>query len=106
MGFTLVLCLQFGRLSTRGGRLPATLLGQLAIDKSFQGRGHAKDLLLFALKTSLRVSKSIGSVGVVAHPLDDRLRRFYGRWGFRDLPFDPHRAMMARMTEVERYFGK
>lgn len=84
--------------------IPATLLGQLAVDKRFQGRGHAKDLLLFALKASLYVSKSIGGGGVVTHPLDDNLRGFYGRRGFRHLPFDPRHAMIVRMAEVERYF--
>jgi predicted N-acetyltransferase YhbS len=29
--------------------LPATLLGQLAVDRSYQGKGHARSLLLFAL---------------------------------------------------------
>lgn len=85
--------------------VPAILLGQLAVDKKFQGQGHAKNLLLFALKTSLYVSKSIGSIAVVTHPLDDNLRRFYVRWGFRDLPFDPRRAMIVRMSEIERYFA-
>src|SRR5262245_9443085 len=31
--------------------LPATLLGQLAVHKDHQGKGHAKSLLLFALRT-------------------------------------------------------
>ena len=37
--------------------LPATLLGQLAVHKDHQRLGHARSLLLFALRTSLRVSQ-------------------------------------------------
>ena len=62
-------------------------------------------LLLFALKTALNAAESIGSMGVVTHPLDDNVRGFYARWGFEDLPFDPRRAMMARMVDLQRVFG-
>ena len=85
--------------------LPATLLGQLAIDRRFQGEGHAVSLLQFALKTALRVSESIGSIGVLTHPLDEEVRGFYARWGFEDLPFDPRRAMLVRMGDVRRIIG-
>lgn len=84
--------------------VPATLLGQLAVDKAFQGQGHAASLLLFALRTALRVSENIGSMGVLTHPLDDGVRGFYARWGFQDLPFDPRRAMFVRMVDLRRSF--
>jgi GNAT superfamily N-acetyltransferase len=82
--------------------VPATLLGQLAIDKNHQGKGHARSLLLFALRAALRASREIGSFGVITHPIDDSVRAFYARWGFQDLPFDPHRAMIVRMVDLER----
>ena len=82
--------------------VPATLLGQLAIHKDYQGKGHARSLLLFALRTALRASREIGSFGVITHPIDDSVRAFYRRWGFQDLPFEPHRAMIVRMVDLER----
>lgn len=85
--------------------VPATWLGQLAVDKAFQGQGHAASLLLFALRTALVASESIGSMGVLTHPLDDGVRGFYGRWGFRDLPFDPRRAMFVRMVDLRESLG-
>ncbi|RAI44266.1 GNAT family N-acetyltransferase [Rhodoplanes roseus] len=85
--------------------VPVTLLGQLAVDKAFQGRKHAASLLQFALKTALRASEIVGSVGVIAHPLDDTVRGFYASWGFRDLAFDPRGAMMIRTSELQRLFG-
>ena len=84
--------------------VPVTLLGQLAVDKAFQGRGHAASLLLFALRTALVASETIGSMGVITHPLDDGVRRFYARWGFQDLPFDPRRAMFVRMVDLRQSF--
>ena len=83
--------------------VPMTLLGQLAVHKDFQGQGHAGALLLFALKTALRAAEIIGSVGVMTHLLDDGVRAFYAKAGFRDLPFDPHRAIIVRMDELRKY---
>lgn len=82
--------------------IPVTLLGQLAIDRAHQGRGHARSLLRFALATALRASRDIGSFGVITHPLDADVRAFYSRWGFEDLPFDPQQAMIVRMVDLEK----
>ena len=82
--------------------LPVTLLGQLAIDKDYQGQGHASSLLLFALKTAVHAAAIVGSMGVITHPLDDGVRGFYMRWGFQDLPFDPRRAMFVRMVDLQK----
>jgi GNAT superfamily N-acetyltransferase len=82
--------------------LPVTLVGQLAVDKNYQGRRHAVSLLVLALKTALRAADMVGSVGVITHPLDDTVRSFYAKWGFADLPFDPRRAMMVRMVDLQR----
>jgi GNAT superfamily N-acetyltransferase len=81
--------------------VPATLLGQLAVDASYQGQGHARSLLLFALTTALRASREVGSFGVITHPIDEQVRQFYQRWGFQDVPFDPRRSMIVRMVDLE-----
>ena len=67
-----------------------------------RAESHARSLLLFALRTALRASREIGSFGVITHPVDDRARAFYAHWGFQDLPFDPRRAMIVRMIDLER----
>jgi hypothetical protein len=30
------------------------------------------------------------------------VRKFYARYGFQDLPFDPRRAMIIRMADMEK----
>jgi GNAT superfamily N-acetyltransferase len=82
--------------------VPATLLGQLAVDRAYHGQGHARSLLLFALTTALRASREVGSFGVITHPLDERVREFYRRWGFDDVPFDPRQSMIVRMVDLEK----
>jgi hypothetical protein len=84
--------------------VPVLLLGQLAVDIRYQGQGHAETLLLFALEVSLRAAEIVGSIGVITHPLEEELRKFYAKWDFQDLPFDPRRAMLVRMTDLRRTF--
>jgi GNAT superfamily N-acetyltransferase len=82
--------------------VPATLLGRLAIHRTYQGQGHARSLLRFALTAALRASREIGSFGVLTHPIDDPIRQFYRRWGFEDLPLDPKHSMIVRMVDLEK----
>jgi predicted N-acetyltransferase YhbS len=81
--------------------IPVILLGQLAVDRRFQGQGCARSLLHFALSTAVRVSAEIGVFAVLTHPLDDDLRNFYGRFGFTDLPGDPQRSMAVRIIDLQ-----
>jgi GNAT superfamily N-acetyltransferase len=81
------------------------LLGQLAVDQAYQRQGHATSLLMFALRTALVASETIGSIEVLTHPLDDGVRGFYARWGFQELPFDPRHAMFVRMADLRLSFG-
>jgi GNAT superfamily N-acetyltransferase len=90
----------------RPDAVPVTLLGQLGIDRDYQGQGHATSLLQFALKTALYAADHVGSLGVITHPLDDSVRGFYARWGFQDLPFDPRRAMIVRISDLRTNFGE
>ncbi len=81
--------------------LPALLIGQLAVDRRYQGRGLARSLMRLALTTAVRFSRDVGCFGILVHPLGEALRMFYGRFGFEDLPFDPRRAMIVRMVDLE-----
>ncbi len=66
--------------------IPTTLLGRLAIDNRFQGKGIGKLLLIDALKRSYELSKSIGSFAVIVDPLDKDAELFYNKYGFIELP--------------------
>lgn len=66
--------------------IPTTLLGRLAIDNNFQGRGLGKLILIDALKRSFELSKTIGSFAVVVDPIDEDAEHFYDKYGFLKLP--------------------
>ena len=50
--------------------IPATLLGRLAVDRRFQGRGMGEFLLLDALHRSLEESAEIAAAAVVVDAID------------------------------------
>ncbi len=80
--------------------VPAMLLGQLAVDIKYQGQGYAASLLHFAMKTTLNFSDHVGCYGLITHPLDDEIRKFYQKHGFKDIPYDPRQAMIVRMIDL------
>ncbi len=82
--------------------IPTTLLGRLAIDKRFQGKGIGKLLLIDALKRSYDISKNIGSFAVVVDPLDIDAEKFYDRYGFIKLPDSG--KMILPMNTINKLF--
>lgn len=66
--------------------VPTILLGRLAIDKEFQGKGNGKILLIDSLKRCFDTSNSIGAYAVIVDPLDKDAERYYTKYGFTKLP--------------------
>jgi predicted N-acetyltransferase YhbS len=81
--------------------IPVILLGQLAVELRYHGKGYARSLMLYALTTAVRLSNEIGCFGVLTHPIDDGVRDFYRRFGFEELPFDQERSMIVRIVDLE-----
>ncbi|MBK7128327.1 MAG: GNAT family N-acetyltransferase [Crocinitomicaceae bacterium] len=77
--------------------IPTTLLGRLAIDKNFKGKGLGKILLIDALKRSYALSKEIGSFAVVVDPIDKQAELFYKKYDFIKLP-DSEKMFIAIKT--------
>ena len=94
------------RLSSRVGRsmpepVPVILLGQLAVDASYQGRGLGADLLVDAARRALSAAHLIGARAIVVQALNDEAKEFYGRFGFRS--FSDHEPLMLvlRLSELK-----
>jgi len=83
--------------------IPSTLLGRLAIDKKYQGKGIGKVLLIDALKRSYYISQEIGSFAVVIDPIDEDAERFYKKYDFIKLP-DSGKMFIAIKT-LKELFG-
>lgn len=66
--------------------IPTTLLGRLAVDKTHQGKGTGKLLLIDALRRSYLVSDTVGSFAVVVDAISEEAGQFYDKYGFIRLP--------------------
>lgn len=83
--------------------IPTTLLGRLAVDIKYQGKGVGKILLIDALKRSYDISEEIGSFAVVVDPLDDEAEKFYEKYDFIKLP--DSKKMFVAIKTLHHLFG-
>ena len=84
--------------------VPAALLGRLAIDQRWQGRGLGSALLRDAV---LRVIGAAGTIGVrtlLVHAISEEAKVFYERQGFRPSAIEPM-TLMVTIEEAQRMLG-
>lgn len=87
----------------RYDRLPATLLGRLARNIAYKGRGVGELLLMHALRTSLEQSSRVASTAVVVDAIDENAKHFYMTYGFVELPDHPRRLMLPMATIAQMF---
>lgn len=84
--------------------VPATLLGRLAVDEKFQGKGAGEHLLMDALRRSWEVSRQVASAAVVVDAKDERAVRFYEKYEFMRFRDEPMRLFLP-MRVIEKLFS-
>jgi len=98
------------RVSSRVGRsmpepIPVILLGQLAADIDYQGRGLGGDLIVDASRRALAAADLIGARALITQALDERARNFYQRFGFRAFSDREPLMLLLRISELRNVFG-
>jgi GNAT superfamily N-acetyltransferase len=81
--------------------VPVVLLGRLAIDRAWQGRGIGADLLRDAVLRALSAGETIGVRAILVHAISDAAKAFYERHGFRVSPVEPL-TLMITLAEARR----
>lgn len=85
---------------SRPQELGMLLIGRLAVDHRFQGRGLGAGLLADALERSVQLSEAVGVVGVLIHCRDEAAKEFYLANGdFVECPLDPMQ-MLVMMKDL------
>lgn len=85
-------------------QVPLLLIGRLAIDASYQGRGIGTALLSDAVRRCLIAADIVGVRAIVAHAIDDDAVAFYHRRGFLSSPLGP-RVMIMPIETVRALFA-
>ena len=66
--------------------LPVVVLGRLAVDDTWSGRGLGGGLLKDAVLRSLQAADLIGACALLCHAIDADAKAFYARHGFVESP--------------------
>jgi len=75
--------------------VPAALLGRLAVDRGWQGRGLGAALLQDAVLRVVGAGESIGVRAILVHAISEEAKAFYEHWGLRPSPVDPMTLMIT-----------
>ena len=62
--------------------VPCLLLGQLAADQNYRGRGIGSGLLKHALQRCVTAARLIGGRALIVNAVDREAADFWKRWGF------------------------
>ncbi len=83
--------------------IPVMILGRLAVDRAYQGKGLGVGLLRDAVLRTQQAAEIGGIRAIVLHAISEEAKRFYERHGFSASPLDAM-TLMIGMADVERIF--
>jgi GNAT superfamily N-acetyltransferase len=85
--------------------VPVILIGRLAIDSRFQGRGIGADLLRDAVLRTLHAAEIAGIRAILVRAISANAKKFYERHGFIASSADPQ-ALMITVAEAARVLAQ
>ena len=78
--------------------VPAAVLGRLAVDRAYRGRGLGELLLLDAIRRAVRATATIAVYAIVVDAGNESAHAFYKRYGFRAFASVPQRLFLPIQT--------
>ena len=75
--------------------IPVVVLGRLAVDRAFQGRGLGRALFRDAARRVIYAAETIGVRGILVHAISPDARAFYLALGLSESPLDPMTLMVT-----------
>jgi len=79
--------------------IPIVVLGRLAVDREWQGKGLGSAMFRDAAQRVRRAADIIGIRGMLVHAISDDARRFYLSLGFEPSMLDPM-TLMVRLADI------
>jgi hypothetical protein len=79
-------------------QIPVLILGRLARDMAYKGKGVGEDLLQDAFLRVLSASRIVGFRALIVHAIDDHARAFWSRHEFIECPIGSRTFYLAVET--------
>ncbi|MCA6572454.1 MAG: GNAT family N-acetyltransferase [Pseudanabaena sp.] len=83
--------------------IPVMVIGRLAIDRSWQGKGLGRALLKDAILRTLQASEIAGIRAILVHAISENAKLFYEKCGFTVSPID-EMTLMIRIKDAITVF--
>jgi GNAT superfamily N-acetyltransferase len=75
--------------------IPVMIIGRLAVDINWQGKGSGYALVRDAVLRTLQAAKIAGIRAILVHAISEQAKQFYEKCGFIPSPIDPMILMIA-----------
>ena len=75
--------------------VPMAILGRLAVDQQWHGKGLGSALLSDAVERTIQAASILGIRGLLVHTLNDKAKTFYEHYGFKSSPTQPMTLVMS-----------
>lgn len=75
--------------------IPVTIVGRLAVDLSYQGKGFGRALVRDAVLRTLQAAEIVGIRAILVHALSEQAKQFYEKCGFIASPIEPMTLMVT-----------
>ena len=75
--------------------VPMAILGRLAIDRLWQGKGLGAALLQDAVLRTIQAGSILGIRGLLVHAVSDKAKIFYEHYGFTASPTQPMTLILS-----------
>lgn len=81
--------------------IPVVILGRLAVDRTYHGRGIGRMLFRDAALRVLNAADAIGIRGILVHAVSEEAKAFYVALGFEPSPLDPM-TLMVTLDDIRK----
>jgi ribosomal protein S18 acetylase RimI-like enzyme len=80
--------------------IPMVILGRLAVDRNWQGRGLGAAMLQDAVLRTMQAAQILGIRGMLVHAISDSAKKFYERYGFVASAVNPNMLILSLKQEI------
>lgn len=84
--------------------IPVVLLGRLAVDRAWQGKGLGRAMIWDAARRVAQAADVIGIRGILVHAMNESAKAFYQTLGFEPALNDP-KTLMVTLADVRKALG-